>query len=184
MVESKIERQKVTLKEGLKPELVEKLFKQPVPDEYWVIANPRGQDHYHSYGGVTPFFEGLTEGKLLGTKCPDEDTGIWLPPRVDCPDCWSKMEWVPVDTSKARVYTHSTTNYPGEGFKLENEDGGGVPLISVEIPGVCTKFMSYLSEFGEGEPYIGMRVKPVFRTENTTFSILDISWVPVDEVDV
>lgn len=186
MVEQKPERQKVTLIKGVKPELVDKLFKEPIPDEFWVVINPRGQAHNHSYGGITPFFKGLTEGKLLGTQCADiecEETGIWLPPRVDCPDCWSKMEWKEVDTSEARVYTHSTTKYPGAGFELENESGGGVPLISLEIPGVCTKLMSYLCEFGEGELHIGMRVKPIFRTENPTFSILDLSWVPVNDVE-
>lgn len=182
------ERQKVTLVEGVKPaELVRELFKKQVPQEYWVVVNPRGEDHRHSYGGVTPFFKGLTEGKLLGTQCVDlecADTGIWLPPRVDCPDCWSKMEWKEVDTSEAKVYTHSTINYPGAGFKAENKSGGGVPLIWLEIPGVATNLMSYLSEFGEGEPYIGMRVRPVFRTENPTLSILDLAWVPVDEETV
>ncbi len=86
------------------------------------------------------------------------------------------MAWWQVDTHGATVYSHSTTNYPGAGFK------GTVPcpLISLQIPGVCTNMMSYLSEFGEGEPYIGMLVRPVFRTENPTRTILDLSWVPVD----
>ena len=84
------------------------------------------------------------------------------------------MEVMNVD--KATVYTHSMTNLPGAGFMLSTP----CPLISVEIPGVCTKFMSYLSEFGEGEPYIGMPVKPVFRTDRPTYTVLDVSWVPGD----
>lgn len=182
MTESERTIHKVTVVADIQPELVKELFKQMVPDGYWVVKNPRGQEHNHTYGALTPFFEGLAEGKLLGTKCACagcEQTGIWLPPRIDCPDCWGKMDWVPVDTSGAKVYTHSTTNYPGQGFKLENASGGGVPLISVEIPGVCTKLMSYLSEFADGEPCIGMKVRPIFRTDNPTFSILDLAWVPV-----
>ncbi len=174
------ERQQVSMLKGLpRPKLIEQLFKQEIPDDVWVRENPRGRVHYHSYGGNTPFFKGLTEGKLLGTKCGEEeckDTGIWLPPRVDCPDCWNKTRWVDIDISEAKVYTYSTTNYPGALFKLTTP----CPLISLEIPGVCTKFMSYLSEFKEGEPYIGMRVKPVFKIKRPTYSILDISWVPVD----
>jgi uncharacterized OB-fold protein len=84
------------------------------------------------------------------------------------------MSWKKVNTMGARVYTHSTINLPGAGFMMTTP----CPLISIEIPGVCTKFMSYLSEFGKGEPYIRMPVKPVFRTENPTYTILDISWVP------
>ena len=159
-------------------ELIHELFRQKVPDEFLVRANPRNIIHYHTYGGLSPFFKGLAEGKLKGTRCGFcEGAEIWLPPRVDCPDCWGKMEWVEVDASEARVYTHSMTQYPGAGFK------GSVPcpLISVEIPGVCTKLMSYLSEFGEGEPYIGMRVRPVFRTENPTYTILDLFWVSKED---
>ena len=86
------------------------------------------------------------------------------------------MAWVEANTAGARVYSHSTTNLPGAGFK------GSVPcpLISVEIPGVCTKPMGYLAKFGKGEPYIGMPVKPVFRKKNPTYTILDLAWIPAD----
>lgn len=171
------ERQKVILSPDIHTVLVKKLFKQDVPEDVLVRENPRTISHCHTYGGLSRFYEELTKGKLLGTLCGQCDQAqIWLPPRVHCPDCWEKMSWVEINTSKARVYTHSMTNYPGAGFKASVP----CPLISVEIPGVCTKFMSYLSEFGEGEPHIGMPVRPVFNTEHPTYSILDISWVPVD----
>ena len=170
-------RQKVIIPPEEEGALVRELFKQKVPEGIWVLKNPKEIVHNHSYGGLTPFFEGLTQGRLMATFCPNCWNGdIWLPPRVDCPDCWEKMEWFEVDTEGATVYSHSTTNYPGAGFK------GTVPcpLISVEIPGICTKLMSYLAEFGEGEPYIGMPVRPVFRTKRPTRTILDLSWVPID----
>ena len=168
-------RQKVEIS-GTESNLLTEVFKQRVPLGVIVLENPKHIVHMHSYGGLSRFFEGLTEGKLLGTFCRHCKSGVWLPPRVDCPDCWKKMEWREVDTCEANVYSHSTTNYPGAGFK------GTVPcpLISLEIPGVCTNMMSYLSEFGDGEPYIGMSVRPVFRRENPTYTILDLSWVPID----
>ena len=168
-------RQKVEIS-GNEGNLLTEVLKQHVPDDVWVLKNPKHIVHMHSYGGLSRFFIGLTEGKLLGTFCRHCKSELWLPPRVDCPDCWGKMEWREVDTSEAKVYSHSTTNYPGAGFK------GTVPcpLISLEIPGVCTNMMSYLSEFGDGEPYIGMPVRPVFRKENPTYTILDLSWVPAD----
>jgi uncharacterized OB-fold protein len=172
-------RQKVILSPNINAVLVEKLFQKNVPKDVIVRENPRTITHYHTYGGLSPFYQGLTKGKLMGTICVQEgceETGIWLPPRVHCPDCWEEMDWEEIDTSQSKIYSYSMTNYPGAGFKLTTP----CPLISIEIPGVCTEFMSYLSEFGEGEPCIGMPVHPVFRTENPTYSILDVSWVPVD----
>lgn len=170
------QRQKVTLSPNIKTVLVSSLFHQDVPDDIMVRKNPRLITHDHSYGGISNFFRSLSRGVLLGTKCPScKDAGIWLPPRVHCPDCWSKMVWVDVDASNAAVYSHSMTNYPGAGFKASVP----CPLISVEIPGVCTKPMSYLSEFGEGEPYIGMPIRPVFNP-SPTYTILDLSWVSKD----
>ncbi len=172
------ERQKVKLLPGQKIALADELFKQIVPEGVIVRENPRTIIHRHTYGGLSPFFRGLADGKLFGTMCVSEScahTGRWLPPRVHCPDCWEVMAWVEIgNANDARIYTHSMTNLPGAGFMLSTP----CPLISVEIPGVCTRFMSYLSEFGDGEPYIGMPVKPVFRTRRPTYTILDVSWVP------
>ena len=50
-----------------------------------------------------------------------------------------------------------------------------MPLISVEIEGVCTKLMSYMKE---GKPEFGMKVKAVFETKSPTNTILDLAWVP------
>lgn len=167
------ERQKVTItaEAGV---AVAHVFKTKVPAGVLVLENPRTIMHLHSYGGISRFFEGLAMGALLGTKCVRCNGEIWLPPRVHCPDCWEEMLWQTVDTREARVYSFSVTNYPGAGFK------GTVPcpLISLAIPKVCTNMMSYLSEFGDDEPYIGMRVKPIFRREKPTRTILDLSWVP------
>ncbi len=170
-----MEREKVDILKFKKVELIKKLFREGVPEGIIVRPNPKNYSHYHSYGGLSPFFKELTKGRLLGTECKNcDNTGLWLPPRLDCPDCWGKMEWRGIDTKGAKVYTYSVTNYPGAGFKATVP----CPLISLEIPGVCTKFMSYLSAFGKGEPYIGMPVKPKFRIKKPTYTILDLSWVP------
>jgi uncharacterized OB-fold protein len=148
-----------------------------VEDDPMVILNPKGFVHRHTYGGLTRFFQGLAEGKLLGTRIPradlapgDEDR-IWLPPRIYDPDSLKKTEWVEV-APRGTLYTYTTILYPGAGFRLS------VPchLISVEIAGVCTRMMSYLSE---GEPEIGMELEAVFNTRKPTNTILDVSWRPV-----
>ena len=139
-----------------------------------VVKNPKDYFHIHTYGGLSPFFVGLTESRLLGTQCPDpdcEEDRLWLPPRIHCPDCLQPSEWVEAPTT-GTIYTYSTVLYPGSNFKLSTP----CPLISVELEGVCTKLMSYLKE---GEPKIGLPVKAVFNTEQPTHTILDLAWVPV-----
>ena len=138
-----------------------------------IIQNPKAFVHHHSYGGLSRFFEGLAQGKLLGTRNPRKDapeTRIWLPPRVYDPDTWEKMEWAEAPTV-GRIFTHTTVLYPGASFRASVP----CPLVSVEIEGVCTKMMSYLSQ---GTPEIGMPVRAVFNTDKPTNTILDLSWVP------
>lgn len=174
------EKQQVVLLPGQRTKPVQNFFGQDVPDGVILRENPRTIIHRHTYGGLSRFFHELTQGRLFGKVCIEKGcrhTGIWLPPRVHCPDCWEEMSWVEVmDAHKARVYTYSVTNLPGAGFMASTP----CPLISIEIPGVCTKLMSYLSEFRDGEPYIGMSVRPVFRTRRPTYTILDLSWVSAD----
>ena len=50
-----------------------------------------------------------------------------------------------------------------------------IRFINVEFEGVSTILFSYLLL---GEPRIGMRVRPVFKIFNPTYTILDLSWVP------
>lgn len=144
-----------------------------IQKEPLVIKNPKTWYHTHSYGGWGKFFEGLTQGKLLATRCTNPKCGekrLWIPPRCECPDCWHEMSWHEAPQTGV-IYTHSTVKYPGELFKLP----AGTPLISVEIEGVCTKLMSWLKE---GKPVFGMKVKAVFNTKNPTHTILDLAWVP------
>ena len=137
------------------------------------VKNPKTWAHFHSYGGWGKFFRGLEQKKLLATRCTNPKCGekrLWLPPRCECPDCWHDMEWVEAPQTGI-VYTHSVVKYPGELFKLP----AGTPLISIELPGVCTKLMSWLKE---GKPQFGMKVKAVFNTDRPTHTILDLAWVP------
>lgn len=138
-----------------------------------IVKNPKTWYHIHSYGGWGKFFDGLAKGKLLATRCVNtqcDENRLWLPPRCECPDCWHDMEWAEAPT-QGKIFSWSEVRYPGELFKLP----AGTNLISVELDGVCTKFMSYLKE---GKPGIGMPIKAVFNTANPTHTILDVAWVP------
>ena len=144
-----------------------------------VVEKPRALSHVHTYGGESKFFEGLTHGKLYATRCTNKGSGcvsaesgeMYLPPRVYCPDCLERMEWVELKNPKAKIHTHITIKYPGAFNRLPLP----AHLISVEIEGVVTIMMSYLVG---AEPKIGMEIEPRFNTTKPTFSILDLHWVP------
>jgi len=135
-----------------------------------VLEKPRAPIHVHTYGGETPFFKGLTKGKLMATKCntkgcPAGDSGeAMLPPRVYCPDCLELMEWVEIKDPEAEIYTHISVSYPGAFNRLDPP----CHLISISIKGVSTVLMSHLKE---GEPEIGMKIEPRFNTYAPTYTI-------------
>lgn len=142
------------------------------------VTNPRDVTHIHTYGGESIFFESLSQGKLLGTRCDNDDCAtrgtVYIPFRIHCPDCLGKN--TPVDLTEtaktgARVHTFMITERTGAFNTLKKP----IRFINVEFQGVATILMGYLSV---GEPSIGMEVVPIFRTENPTYTILDLSWVP------
>ncbi|MGD8544589.1 MAG: Zn-ribbon domain-containing OB-fold protein [Candidatus Bathyarchaeota archaeon] len=53
---------------------------------------------------IQPFFKGLTEGKILMTKCKS-CSEKFFPPQADCPKCQeSNMDWIPL-TGKGELLT-------------------------------------------------------------------------------
>ena len=150
-------------------------------DEGWRlmgVTNPRDITHIHMYGGEAVFFENLGKGKIFGTRCDNPDCefpgSVFLPFRIHCPDCLVKATVVDLtDLCKktAKVHTFMVCERSGAFNTLKTP----IRFINVEFEGVSTILMSYLSI---GEPKIGMRVVPIFRTVNPTYTILDLSWVP------
>ncbi|MBW2062986.1 MAG: Zn-ribbon domain-containing OB-fold protein [Deltaproteobacteria bacterium] len=141
----------------------------------WVVNWPRTLTHHHTYGQLTPFFKGLTQGKLLATRCSNPnclEKSTFLPPRADCPDCYAKTEWIEAPT-EGRIYTFTRVDYAGIGIEMKTPYW----QIDIEIKGIDTIFKGYLLS---GKPEIGMKVKAQFRTENPTHTILDIYWIPAE----
>ena len=142
------------------------------------VTNPRDMTYVHSYGGESVFFKGLTEGKLIASRCdnPDCETKgtIYMPFRIHCPDCLGKNTNVDI-TDKAKttskVHTFMITERTGAFNALKKP----IKFINIEFDGVSTILMGYLSV---GEPEMGMKVTPIFRTKNPTYTITDLSWVP------
>jgi uncharacterized OB-fold protein len=141
-----------------------------------VIQWPRTLMHHHTYGLLSPFFEGLKKGKLMATKCttPGCETGFWLPPRADCPDCLSRMKWVELKNPViGEIFTFTHVEYPGHGIEISYP----YYQIDVRVPGAATIMKGYLVR---GEARIGMKVKACFRTKGSTNTILDLYWEPAE----
>ena len=143
------------------------------------VTNPRRLVHTHSYGGEYEFFSGITEGRLTGTRCDNSDCevgygSIFMPFRIYCPDCLQRMTSVDlteVANRTSTVHSFMITERTGAFNTLEKP----IKFINVEFEGVCTILMGYLLC---GEPAIGDRVVPIFATEQPTYTILDLAWVP------
>ncbi len=150
------------------------------------VTNPRDVTHIHSYGGEAPFFENLSHGKLLGTKCSNPECeahgSIFVPFRIHCPDCLMRNEIVDVTEiarNSAKVHTFMITERTGAFNTLPKP----IRFINIEFEGVATILMGNLAV---GEPAMDMRVVPIFKTAAPSYTILDLAWVPfgTDEADL
>jgi len=142
------------------------------------VTNPRDMTYIHSYGGEAVFFESLSKGKLLATRCDNPECmtvgTIHIPFRIHCPDCLCKntiIDLTDMAKTTARVHTFMVCERSGAFNVLDKP----IKFINIEFDGVATILMSYLAA---GEPEIGMKVVPIFKTTGPTFTILDLSWVP------
>jgi uncharacterized protein len=142
------------------------------------VTNPRQMTYMHAYGGEAVFFENLSQGKIYGTRCDNpacEFKGtVNIPFRIHCPDCLVKntvLNLTDLCRKSARIHTFMVCERSGAFNTLDKP----IKFINVEFDGVDTILMSYLST---GEPKIGMRVIPIFRVVDPTYTITDLSWVP------
>lgn len=129
-------------------------------------------DYYTSYGPDTPFFLGLSQGKLLGSHCPACDRR-YATPRSHCMECGARTEWFELPL-EGTVHTFTTCFYAGEEFLHETP----FHLILVEFPGVDTLFLARLIGVDPGEIRIGMPVRARFR-RLSEFKVTDVYFVPM-----
>jgi uncharacterized OB-fold protein len=145
----------------------------------WIVQIQRfGEEgtHYHTYGMLTPYFRGLTEGRLRATRCVNARCPVargrgelWLPPRADCPDCHQPMVWEEVKDPGGTIYAYTYVERGGTGLEVE------CPYyqIDVKMPGVCTIVKSWLAD--RRPIRIGDEVRARFRTgKEATRTCLDL----------
>jgi uncharacterized OB-fold protein len=147
----------------------------------WILHVPRfGEEgtHYHTYGLLTPYFKGLTEGKLMGTRCVNPGCPIykgegelWIPPRADCPDCHQPMKWEEQKQLEGYIYSYTYVERGGQGLEIV------CPYyqVDVKLEGVCSIVKSYLLD--RKKIKIGDKVRAGFRTgREATNTNLDLYW--------
>ncbi|MHA1488716.1 MAG: Zn-ribbon domain-containing OB-fold protein [Promethearchaeota archaeon] len=141
------------------------------------VTNPRDMTYIHSYGGEAPFFEGIGKGRLLATRCDndkcDSKGSIFMPFRIYCPDCLRKNTIVDItDKAKktAKIHSFIVTHRSGAFNTLPIP----IKFINIEFDDVVTILMSVLAV---GEPEIGKRIVPIFRTKSPTYTIMDLMFV-------
>ena len=134
------------------------------------------QDHYeidyrHSYAQDSPFFVGLSQGKLLGSRCPACGY-FFATPRGHCMECGAPTEWHELP-STGRIHTFTTCFYGGELFLDETP----FTLILVEFAGVNTLFLARLKGVDPNTVRIGQPVKARF-SKTPTFKVTDVWFEP------
>ncbi|MFX1364282.1 MAG: Zn-ribbon domain-containing OB-fold protein [Promethearchaeota archaeon] len=142
------------------------------------VTNPRDMTYIHSYGGEAIFFDSLGKGKLMASRCDNEKCetkgSVYEPFRIFCPDCLRKNTVVDI-TEKAqkiaKIHSFIITHRSGA-FNILPKP---IKFINVEFDEeVVTILMSILAV---GEPEIGKRVIPIFRTKSPTYTIMDLMFV-------
>lgn len=128
-------------------------------------------DYIHSYCQDSPWFTGLMNGKLLGSKCP-KCGYTFATPRAHCMQCGAKTDWVELP-KEGKVHTWTTCHFGSEEFLKETP----YHLILVEFPGVDTLFLARLVGVPVGMVEIGLKVKARFR-RLSKIAPTDVYFVP------
>lgn len=120
------------------------------------------EDHYeidyeHSYAQDSPWFAGLTKGKLLGSRC-EACSYTFATPRGHCMQCGARTAWVELPL-EGKVHTWTTCYYGGEAFLKETPFN----LALVEFEGVDTLLLARLVGCERDEIRIGMPIRAKFR---------------------
>lgn len=149
--------------------------RRPVPSPDPIIIQDRYTiDYRHSYAQDSPFFAGLSAGKLLGSRCANCRM-TYATPRSHCYRCGGKTAWTNLPRD-GRIHTYTVCHYGGESFLGETP----FVLILVEFTGVETLFLSRLLEVSLDSIKIGMAVTARF-AETPAHRVTDVWFEPKKE---
>jgi uncharacterized OB-fold protein len=147
------------------------IFTDAEGKESLYVLSPYHIDYVHSYAEDTPFFLGLSEGRLRGTRCPSCPY-VFATPRGHCQFCGEPTEWVDLPL-KGKVHAWTTCHFGSEAFLKETPYN----LVLVEFEGVNSLFFSRLKDCTEKDIFVGMPVEARF-ADPAKLSVTDVWFVP------
>ena len=149
------------------------IFRDTEGVESLVIKFPYQINYIHSYAEDSPFFLGLAEGKLKGSKCRRVKCGfVFATPRSHCMVCGSPTEWFDLPLT-GRLHSWTTCHFGSEAFLKETPYN----LALVEFAGVGSVLLARLKDAEASDLYVGMPVEARF-DPNPKYSITDVWFVP------
>jgi len=149
------------------------IFRDAAGAESLVIRYPYAVEYIHSYAEDSPFFLGLAEGKLLGSRCTNPRCRfLYATPRGHCMVCGKPTEWFELP-KQGRVHSWTTCHFGGEAFLSETPYN----LALVEFAGARSVLLARLKDCTESEIYVGMPVEARF-SPTPKYSITDVWFVP------
>ncbi|HYA57873.1 MAG TPA: Zn-ribbon domain-containing OB-fold protein [Thermoplasmata archaeon] len=149
------------------------VFRDAEGVESLIVRSPYSIQYVHSYAEDSPFFLGLAEGRLKGSRCSKKGCGfVYATPRAHCMVCGSPTTWLDLPT-EGRVHSWTTCHFGGEAFLHETPYN----LALIEFDGAGSLLLVRLKDAVESELYVGMPVVARF-DPNPKYSITDIWFVP------
>ncbi len=149
------------------------IFRDAAGVESLVIRYPYAIEYIHSYAEDSPFFLGLAEGKLLGSKCTARGCGFrFATPRSHCMVCGSATAWFELP-KQGRLHSWTTCHFGSEAFLKETPYN----LALVEFEGADSVLLARLKDCVESEIYVGMPVVARFSPQ-PKYLVTDVWFVP------
>jgi uncharacterized protein len=103
------------------------------------------------------FFDGMKEGKILGSRCPDCGR-VFLPPRMICERCFAKAdEWVELPaTGTVQACTEAAVKVAENGDMVDLENPEIIAMVKHDGADTCIA-----ARLEGADASIGMRVEAV-----------------------
>ena len=141
-----------------------------------IFKQPYHIDYIHSYGQDSPFFAGLTNRVLLGTR--DAESGYtYATPRGHDMASGEETDWVRLP-DEGKVHAFTVCYFGSEEFLPQTP----FVLALIEFEGANTLFLSRLVGMDPDAPsldWIGMKVKAQF-LRNSKLKPTDVYFVPAE----
>jgi len=140
-----------------------------------IVKNHYEIDYIHSYAEDSPFFIGLSQGRLRGSECTACHYKF-ATPRAYCMQCGKKTEWIDLPL-EGRIHSWTTCYFGSEAFLKETPFN----LVLVEFRGIDTLLLARIIGLTQEELRVGMKVRAQFR-RNSRFDPTDVYFVPAEPV--